>query len=122
MGARCDGGNSSSLIAKYTIDKWERVGNLQNSRHALRAIANENRIYVVGGYNGQLLVFWRYMITYILDLKLVKIFIYLLSKTEVWTLNENDDTINMKIAEPTLSNYAYYPVLFIVDSDFCTNK
>ena len=46
----------------------------------------------------------------------------LLSKTEIWTLDENDDTINMKIAEPTLDNYAYYPELFIVDSDFCTKK
>ena len=44
-----------------------------------------------------------------------------LSKTEVWTLDENDDTNNMKIAEPNLHNY-YYPELFIVDSDFCTKK
>ena len=45
--------DDSSLIAKYTIDKWERVGNLQNSRRGQRAIANEDRIYVVGG-NGTL--------------------------------------------------------------------
>ena len=31
------------------IDKWERVGNLQNSRYAHRAIRNDDRIYVVGG-------------------------------------------------------------------------
>ena len=49
MGARCDG-VSSSLIAKYTIDKWEQVGNLQHPRHYHRAIANGDRIYVVGGY------------------------------------------------------------------------
>ena len=49
IGGYCDGSYSSS-IAKYTIDKWQRVGNLQNSRHADRAIANEDRIYVVGGY------------------------------------------------------------------------
>ena len=48
MGARCDS-VSSSLIAKYTIDIWERVGNLQNPRHYHRAIANADRIYVVGG-------------------------------------------------------------------------
>ena len=53
---------------------------------------------------------------------LIQIFIHELSKTEVWTLDENDDTINMKIAEPTLNNYSLYPELFIVDSDFCTKK
>jgi len=50
IGGRCDG-DDSSLIAKYTIDKWEHVGNLQNSRHGHRAIANDDRIYVVGGYH-----------------------------------------------------------------------
>ena len=48
IGGFCDG-SYSSLIAKYTIDNWERVGNLQNSRAGHRAIANEDRIYVVGG-------------------------------------------------------------------------
>ena len=49
IGGLCDG-NSSSLIAKYTIDQWERVGNLQKSRAYHRAIADDNRIYVVGGF------------------------------------------------------------------------
>ena len=49
IGGRCDG-YSFPLVAKYTIDKWERAGNLQNSRHAHRAIANDDRIYVVGGW------------------------------------------------------------------------
>ena len=48
IGGYCDN-SSSSLIAKYTIDKWEHVGSLQKSRHYHRAIANEDRIYVVGG-------------------------------------------------------------------------
>ena len=48
IGGFCDDKISSS-IAKYTIDKWESVGNLQKSRHAHRAIANQDRIYVVGG-------------------------------------------------------------------------
>ena len=47
---------------------------------------------------------------------------YLLSETEIWSLNENDDTVNVKIAEPNLRDYQYYPELFIVDSDFCTKK
>ena len=55
MGGWCDGKGSSSgsvsgsLIAKYTIDKWEHVGNLQTRRDMHRAIANEDRIYVIGG-------------------------------------------------------------------------
>ena len=37
------------LIARYTIDKWARVGYLQGSRLEHRAIANDDRIYVIGG-------------------------------------------------------------------------
>ena len=48
--------------------------------------------------------------------------ISLFSKTEIWSLDENDNTINMKIADPNLKNYPFYPELFIVDSDFCTKK
>ena len=48
--------------------------------------------------------------------------INILSETEIWSLNENDDTVNMKIAEPNLKDYYGYPELFIVDSDFCTKK
>ena len=46
----------------------------------------------------------------------------LFSKTEIWSLDENDDTVNTKIAEPKLDEYSYYPELLIVDSDFCTRK
>ena len=49
IGGKCDG-ISYSLVAKYTIDQWERVGNLQNPREYHRAIANDDRFYVVGGY------------------------------------------------------------------------
>ena len=52
IGGYCDGvglGSVSSLIAKYTIDKWERIGNLQQARRSHRAIENDDRIYVVGG-------------------------------------------------------------------------
>ena len=48
--------------------------------------------------------------------------IKLFSKTEIWSLDENDNTINLKIAEPNLTNYGYYPELFIVDPDFCIKK
>ena len=49
FGGECDS-SSSSLIARYTIDLWEHVGNLQNSRVGIRGIANDDRIYVVGGF------------------------------------------------------------------------
>ena len=48
IGGECDG-LSSSLVAKYTIDQWQRIGNLQNLRRQHRAIANGDRIYVIGG-------------------------------------------------------------------------
>ena len=48
IGGYCDD-RASSSISKYTIDKWERVGSLQIYRRGHRAMANEDRIYVVGG-------------------------------------------------------------------------
>ena len=93
----CCPGVRSSLISRYTIDKWEEVGNLQVRRGGLGAIANGDRIYVVGGAGE-------------------------MSKTEIWSLDDNDDYINIQIAEPNLNNYRFYPELFLVDSDFCTKK
>ena len=51
IGGQCDG-SSSSRIAKYTLDVWEHVGNLQHDRMGHRAISNDDRIYVVGGAGG----------------------------------------------------------------------
>ena len=51
LGGYCDG-DSYSLIAKYTLDIWEQVGNLQRSNRGLRAISNGDRFYVVGGLTG----------------------------------------------------------------------
>ena len=52
MGGDCNGSyKGRSFIAKYNLDKWEKVGNLQTDRYALRAIPNGDRIYVVGGVN-----------------------------------------------------------------------
>ena len=45
-----------------------------------------------------------------------------MSKTEIWSLDGNDDHVNIQIAEPNLNNYRYYPEMFLVDSDFCTKK
>ena len=64
LGGSCDD-IDSSLIARYTLDKWEQVGNLQQARNGHRAISNGDRIYVVGGY-GTL----RWEITHFLNLKL----------------------------------------------------
>ena len=111
IGGTCDD-TSSSLIAKYTIDKWERVGNLQDSRYAHRAIANDNRIYVVGGWGIQ------YVFKWIKPYKLI----YIFSETEIWSVDNQDNATTMKIAEPYLQDYAHYPELFIVDSDFCVKK
>jgi len=51
-----------------------------------------------------------------------KIITYFYSQTEIWTLDEYDNTVNMKLAEPKLNQYQRYPELFIVDSDYCTKK
>ena len=51
IGGGCDGdtGLGSTRIAKYTMDKWELVGNLQRDRFSPRAIVNLDKIFVVGG-------------------------------------------------------------------------
>ena len=103
---------SFSLIARYTIDDWEHVGNLQDKRYVHRTIENDNRIYVVGGHETR----------YIFDENKNHSFINLFSKTEIWSLDENDNMVNLKIADPNLSDYSWFPELFIVNSDFCVKK
>ena len=102
---------STSLIARYTLDKWELVGNLQQARHGHRAISNGDRIYVVGGYGIHRceITHFRYKILFIFS-------------TEIWSVNDNDNTVNMKIAEPELDRYEDFSALFIVASDFCSKK
>ena len=51
IGGLCNGVTTS--IAKYTLDNWEHVGNLQKGRCSHRAISNGDRIYVVGGYGAK---------------------------------------------------------------------
>ena len=46
--------------------------------------------------------------------------VFILS-TEIWSLDENDNIVNLKIAEPKLSAYEI-PELFIVVSDFCSKN
>ena len=53
-------------------------------------------------------------------LRSFKISFILLLRTEIWSF-EDDDAVNMKIAEPTLTAYECYPILFVVPSDFCSN-
>ena len=42
--------------------------------------------------------------------------------TEIWSKTDDNDDINIKVTEPSLHYYRYYPELFIVDSNFCINK
>ena len=48
IGGYCDG-QASALIAKYTKDEWAVAGYLQRGRGELRAIANGDRLYMIGG-------------------------------------------------------------------------
>ena len=52
IGGGCDSSHTSR-IAKYTLDAWTEVGNLQTTRYGPRAIQNGDRIYVVGGERTQ---------------------------------------------------------------------
>ena len=51
-----------------------------------------------------------------------KIFFLIFRPTEIWSKTDDNDDINIKVTEPSLHYYRYYPELFIVDSNFCINK
>ena len=57
LGGYCDG-KASSRIAKFTINTWTDIGNLEQARFGHRAITDSGRVYVVGGYNAYLYVFF----------------------------------------------------------------
>ena len=48
IGGWCDD-SYTSRVAKYTVDNWTEVGNLQAGRRGHRAITNGNKIYIAGG-------------------------------------------------------------------------
>ena len=52
IGGNCDS-SYTSRIAKYKLDSWTDVGNLQTTRYGPSAIQNGDRIYVVGGSGTQ---------------------------------------------------------------------
>merc|ERR1712031_134448 len=103
IGGYCDGVRTS-IVAKYENEKWTLVGNCAPSwdqrnpwRISHRAISNGDRFYVVGGQG-------KY-------------------PTEIWTFEDKGGkgvfgNLNRKIDNPILGNYAYYPELFVVDSDY----
>ena len=37
--------------------------------------------------------------------------------TEIWS--DDEGSRNIKLAEPKLTSYSYYPELFLVDTQFC---
>ena len=123
IGGWCDD-SDSSLIAKYTLDKWTKFGNLQKNKTGLRAISNGDRIYVVGGSNYQ-----RWETVIFLQCFFSK-FCFFITKnvqrfvlsTEIWSLDEDGNTVNVKVAEPVLISYVWYPELFLVPSDFCSKN
>lgn len=97
FGGHCNGFHHA-LIAKYTLDKWEHIGNLQAQRAGHRAIANENRMYVIGGGAGS-------------GSKSTEIYDEF---TSVF-----DDYTSVKV---TVLVDAHLPALFLVNSDFCVTK
>ena len=40
--------------------------------------------------------------------------------TEIWSLD--GESYNIKLAQPKLMEYFYYPELFVVDADYCVTK
>ena len=57
LGGYCDG-KALSRIAKFTTKTWTDIGNLEQTRFGHRAITDSGRVYVVGGYNAYLYVFF----------------------------------------------------------------
>lgn len=87
-------GIAKSTVACFNNSKWSKLDGLQSPRHAHRAIVNEEKVFVVGGSNYQ--------------------------HTEIWSLD--GESYNIKLAQPKLMEYFYYPELFVVDADYCVTK
>ena len=80
-----------STIAKYDDSTWRKVGNMKHSRRGHNVIALDQDLIVVGGVG--------------------------LLQTEKCSFD--DDVVNCQSQKPLLSNYMYFPELFLVADDFC---
>ena len=98
QGALIIGGTSNddialNTVASYNNSTWTKLDDLQTGRYAHRAIVNGDKVYVIGGYGKQYV--------------------------EIWSLDE--ESKNIKLAEPILDGYNGFPELFLVDTSFCVN-
>ena len=93
-GSTYDG--QTDKIAKYNpaSDQWTKIGNLQQSRRGFGVIKMGKKFIVMGGkFDGM--------------------------HTEVCELK--NEFIKCTSREPTLNDFAYYPALMIVSSDYADN-
>jgi len=51
IGGYCDDLLLSKIVRYSDTDSWENIGNLQAVRADHRAISNDDRFYVIGGYS-----------------------------------------------------------------------
>ena len=101
------GGAEVATVACYNNAGWSKLDDLQSTRHYHRAIVNGDKVYVVGGKDT------RYFYFKIANLWNYFIFRY----TEIWRDDEGSKSI--KLANPKLTDYRWYPELVLVDTKFC---
>ena len=102
------GPNTSAFCScSGAIGNWSAVSSKEDMQHEQFLIETESLLLAVKELSRKLL-------------RSFKISLISLSRTEIWSF-EDDDAVNMKIAEPTLTAYECYPELFVVPSDFCSN-
>ena len=115
QGALFIGGYSDgnvATVACYNNAGWSKLDDLQSIRRGHRAIINGDKVYVVGGY-------WTRYISFSKPIIQHKDFIHLDFRfyTEIWSDDKGSKSI--KLADPKLDSYNYYPELVLVDTNFC---
>ena len=94
FGGLIDNHVNSNIIGRLDASTltWTKAGELNYARNGHGAIYNGERIIVAGGVGNY--------------------------KTESCSVDENG-VVNCIEQAPTLSNYAYYPEMYLVDDAFC---
>ena len=115
IGGKCwgrDCEDNRQIIALYNDDGWTRLDDLHSKREGHRAIVNGDKIVVIGGSGDK--QYTRLVQPYLEK----KLYSHYFRSTEIWSIAKNGKK-NIQLVEPKLSNYSFYPELFLVDINFC---
>lgn len=107
------GGESSAgkgdIIAKFSNEKWYKIGVLHEKRSGLKAFLNEDHVLLVGGVSDSsnkrfdnLIAIIQNIIISFFEILFLIISCYFRSKTELWTIGSNKSIISSHVMDNVL--------------------